>query len=78
MPSLGGDEKLNTIAGPKTIDSPEQLLTTQHGKILFVEIPQLEISSTDIRRRCRHGLNITYLVPDGVAKIIKNNHLYVS
>ena len=72
------DASLATVAQDRIVSNREQLNTEQHGKILFVDIPQLEISSTDIRRRRQLGLDITYLVPDGVKEIIEKNHLYLS
>ena len=38
--------------------------------------PALDISSTELRRRCRAGERIDYLVPDGVARIIERRLLY--
>ncbi|NMC45131.1 MAG: nicotinate (nicotinamide) nucleotide adenylyltransferase [candidate division Zixibacteria bacterium] len=40
-------------------------------------IPQIDISSSDIRRRVQSHLSIRYLVPDGVRKIIETRRLYV-
>ena len=37
---------------------------------------QIEISSSEIRRRVAEGQSIRYLVPDGVAMIIAERHLY--
>lgn len=41
-----------------------------------VEAPQLEISATQIRRRCAAGLSIKYLVPSIVENYILANELY--
>lgn len=46
------------------------------GTIFVADMPVLEISSTDIRRRCADGKNIRYLVPDAVANYINTNSLY--
>jgi len=42
----------------------------------IVEVPLLEISATDIRRRVRKGLSIRYLVPDAVERYIRRKGLY--
>ncbi len=47
-----------------------------NGAIFVADMPALEISSTDIRRRCAEGKNIRYLVPDGVANYINTHSLY--
>jgi nicotinate-nucleotide adenylyltransferase len=46
------------------------------GTIFVADMPALEISSTDIRRRCADGRSARYLVPDAVANYIKTNSLY--
>jgi nicotinate-nucleotide adenylyltransferase len=38
--------------------------------------PEIDISSTDIRRRARNGQSIAYLVPDSVADYIRRAGLY--
>jgi nicotinate-nucleotide adenylyltransferase len=40
------------------------------------EVPQLEISSTDIRTRIVAGRSIRYLVPESVAEYIASHRLY--
>lgn len=41
-----------------------------------VQVPQLDISATDIRRRVREGLPIDHLVPPAVARYIAEHGLY--
>ncbi len=46
------------------------------GAIFVADMPALEISATDIRRRCAENKNIRYLVPDAVANYIYTHSLY--
>ena len=41
-----------------------------------VALPRMNISSTDIRERLAHGLDIAGLVPEPVARYIARHHLY--
>jgi nicotinate-nucleotide adenylyltransferase len=53
--------------------SPKVLHESPAGHIVVLNIPALEISSTDIRQRCVDGKNIHSLVPDAVAHFIQHN-----
>jgi nicotinate-nucleotide adenylyltransferase len=46
-------------------------------RIMVVDVPQIEISSTDIRSRVARRLSIRYLVPEEVETYIAANRLYV-
>ncbi len=56
------------IAPPERID-----LIRRHQ----VEMPQVELSSTEIRRRVAEGLSIRYHTPRAVEKYIETHQLYV-
>ncbi len=45
-------------------------------KIHFLKMPELEISSTDLRRRIENNMSVTYMIPDGVIKYIKEKQIY--
>jgi nicotinate-nucleotide adenylyltransferase len=46
--------------------------------VKMAEMPQVDISSTEIRERCRERRSIRYLVPDPVREFIEVKHLYES
>lgn len=46
-------------------------------RVLVMDIPALEVSSTEIRARVKEGRTITYLVPEGVAAFIEKNGFYL-
>ena len=45
-------------------------------RIVFLDTPYLEISSTDIRTRIAEGGSVRYMVPDAVVQYITENKLY--
>jgi nicotinate-nucleotide adenylyltransferase len=45
-------------------------------RVVEVEIPALEVSSTDLRNRARDGRPLDYLVPDGAVRVIRARDLY--
>ncbi len=47
-------------------------------KMKFVTVPQIEISSTAIRRRVGEGKSIRYLVPRPVEEFIRDKKLYLN
>ncbi|MEH7124064.1 nicotinate-nucleotide adenylyltransferase [Bacillus sp. JJ1773] len=49
-----------------------------HYPILYAEVPDVEISSSQIRNRLLENKTIRYLVPDSVRNYIKENQLYGS
>jgi nicotinate-nucleotide adenylyltransferase len=46
-------------------------------RLLTVKVPQMDISSTDLRRRVREGFPIKYQVPEVVEAYIKQHGLYL-
>jgi nicotinate-nucleotide adenylyltransferase len=58
-------------------DIEERLAGLDGGdRVRFFDMPRIDISSTDIRRRVREGRPIRYLVPDDVARCIGARGLY--
>lgn len=44
--------------------------------VIWVDVPTVDFSSTDIRQRVQHGQSIKYMVPDAVSKFIEEHQLY--
>lgn len=44
--------------------------------VIWVDIPPVGFSSSDIRNRIQNGQPIKYMLPDAVAEFIKEHHLY--
>lgn len=52
--------------------------TSSSYPILYVDVPEMEISSSLIRQRIKEGKTIRYLVPDSVREYIEEKGLYGS
>lgn len=50
-------------------------MTTKYP-VIWVDVPKLDISSTMVRKLVKNRQSIRYLVPDAVAKYIKEHDLY--
>ena len=44
--------------------------------MIWVDVPTVDFSSTDIRQRVQRGQSIKYMVPDAVSKFIEEHQLY--
>lgn len=45
-------------------------------KILFINTPQLDISSSQVRKRAADGKTYRYFLPEAVYQLVVSNHLY--
>ena len=57
--------------------TPQLLHESPAGLIAVLDMPQLDISATDIRSRSAQKKNLRYLLPDTVAQYIHKNQLYL-
>ena len=59
------------------VDRPGVHVTLPDGiEFLRVEVPRLEVSSTDLRARCVDGRPLDFLVPPAVQAVIERRGLY--
>ncbi|RFC33284.1 MAG: nicotinate-nucleotide adenylyltransferase [Candidatus Nitrotoga sp. SPKER] len=72
----GANEALRNEYRARLVPSPRILCDSPAGAILVANMPALEISATDIRKRCAETKNIHYLLPNVVADYIQLHHLY--
>lgn len=57
-------------------EHPGELRCSAAGRLLFLSLPLLEISSTAIRSKLRAEHSIRYLLPEPVQAFINTHHLY--
>ena len=72
----GANEALRDEYRARLAPAPRILRDSPAGAILVANMPALEISATDIRKRCAEKKNIHYLLPDVVTDYIQLHHLY--
>jgi len=69
-------DQLHEQVQPRLVSNPRELSDTPAGLVLPLELTQLAISSTDIRRRFRAGLSPRFLMPQPVIDYIREHKLY--
>jgi nicotinate-nucleotide adenylyltransferase len=66
--------KLVILKRPGYNDS--KIINRYHDKVIFVETPLMDISSTYIRGQIQKGYSVDNLIPKSVSKILKKYNLY--
>ena len=61
---------------PRLVHEVRRLQAVPAGRVLALEVTQLAISSTDIRRQIAHGVSPRFLLPDPVLDYIYQHGLY--
>jgi nicotinate-nucleotide adenylyltransferase len=74
-------ERVEVIARLSTlvvVNRPGSTLraTLDGWRVVEIEIPALEVSSTDLRSRALDGRPLDYLVPESVVRVIRSRDLY--
>jgi nicotinate-nucleotide adenylyltransferase len=63
---------------PRVVSDPGLLHESPAGRVYSLEVTQLAISSTDIRRQIASGKCPRFLLPDSVIQYIRDHSLYAS
>ncbi|MGD8778294.1 MAG: nicotinate-nucleotide adenylyltransferase [Ignavibacteria bacterium] len=64
------------IVMKRSFDKEVKNIHKYFGEAVFVDTPNIEISSTEIRDRVNKGLSIDFMVPAKVKDYIEKNNLY--
>lgn len=54
----------------------ERLVPGLASRVVWIDMPPLDISATELRQRAREGRSLRYLVPEGVMAYIRDRGLY--
>jgi nicotinate-nucleotide adenylyltransferase len=71
-------EALRRLVAEREADCRDVLAETPGGRIFFVTMPTLDISSSGIRARLSAGASVRYLLPEPVREYIACHNLYNS
>ncbi|MBQ41740.1 MAG: nicotinate-nucleotide adenylyltransferase [Candidatus Brocadiia bacterium] len=69
-------ELCTVVAGSRPTQAATRADPDLVSRIVFVETPVIDISSTHIRQRLRDGLPVRWLLPGGVEEYIRAERLY--
>jgi nicotinate-nucleotide adenylyltransferase len=80
---LGSWDRLEEVRNMATLvvvnrpgTSPPVGLVQEGWRLEEVSVPNLEISSTDLRARAANGWPLDYLIPEAAVRVIKERGLY--
>ncbi|HEC34561.1 MAG TPA: nicotinate-nucleotide adenylyltransferase [Chloroflexi bacterium] len=58
------------------LEALERAVPGIQERLVWLDVPRLDISASDLRRRARQELPLRYLVPPAVEDYIRRHHLY--
>jgi nicotinate-nucleotide adenylyltransferase len=77
LPAWRESERIPQLARVVVFARPGSPVPALSGIAQVVEVPAVDISATEVRRRVSRGLPIRYWVPDSVAEYITRHRLYL-
>ena len=69
-------EMVSIAVAPRPGVDPDTVEEAAIARVKWLDVPQLDISGTDLRRRAGAGRSLRFLVPDGVWRYIETSGLY--
>ena len=69
-------EMVSIAVAPRPGADPDTVEDAVISRVKWLDVPQLDISGTDLRRRARAGQSLRFLVPEGVWSYIETRGLY--
>ncbi|AOU99713.1 nicotinic acid mononucleotide adenylyltransferase [Acidihalobacter yilgarnensis] len=67
---------LMALLGERITDCPADLRSSAGGRVMWIDVTQLDISATAIREQLRCDGNPRFLIPDAVLEAIRTQGLY--
>ncbi|MCJ7841807.1 nicotinate-nucleotide adenylyltransferase [Lederbergia sp. NSJ-179] len=77
LPKWHGIDQLVQLVQFIGVNRPNYLLDSPYP-VRYIDVPQMDISSTMIREKRKKSISIKYLLPDNVIQYIEENGLYES
>jgi nicotinate-nucleotide adenylyltransferase len=77
LPAWYEAERIHRLARVVVFARPGSQVPELPGIAEIIEVPAVDISATEVRRRVARGLPIRYWVPDAVAEYIARHQLYL-
>jgi len=73
---IDNKESTRKLLEAHACSSEHEFMLSQAGKILPLDVPQMDISSSDIRFHVLNGKDISNYVPASVARLMRQHDLY--
>jgi nicotinate-nucleotide adenylyltransferase len=77
LPTWREGRRISQLARVVVFARPGSAVPDTPGVAQLIEVPTIDISATEVRRRIRERLSIRYWVPDAVAEYISLHRLYL-
>ena len=77
LPAWKEADQVRDLARIAVFDRPGTAEAESPWISTVIEVPAIDISATEVRRRARQGLSVRYWVPDPVAEYITRHRLYL-